>query len=167
VIAVSLAVLGVAGVGLLPAPVLGAGGGQTPAPVTLPEALRAHIRDEPIQIVTSIRGLPLGVRDALQRLFGGYALDIANPGEAFQGSGANPKLPLRRLVAAGCLTDHYCLVHYERGGETRTWYVALFHWTPDATTLEVGGLVPRVMASVEDVRKAILSGTIKGPPKVW
>jgi hypothetical protein len=141
---------------------------QPQVPASLPERLRAHVRDEPLQVVTAIRGLPLGVRDALQRLFGGYAIGIANPGEPFQGPGVeNPTLPLRRLIAAGCTVEHYCLVHYERGGTARAWYVVLFHWSPDETRIEAGGTIPRALASVEDVRKAMLSGTIKGPPKEW
>ena len=50
------------------------------------------------------QGLPLGVRAALQTLFGSQSLDIAEPGAAFQVTGAvvDPKLPIRRLVAAGC-----------------------------------------------------------------
>jgi hypothetical protein len=86
-----------------------------------------HIKGEPFGIVTSIRGLPLGVRDGLQMLFGSQSLDIADPGAEFQGSGApvKRKLPIRRLVAAGCSIDHHCLVYYERGGAAaRTWRVA-------------------------------------------
>jgi hypothetical protein len=48
------------------------------------EALRAHLKDDRFQIVTSVRGLPLGVRDGLQTLFGDQALDIAEPGAEFQ-----------------------------------------------------------------------------------
>ena len=119
-------------------------------------------------MVTSIRGLPLGVRDALQELFGSPSLDIAEPGEPFQGTdaAASPKRPGRRLVAAGCSTDH-CLVYYERGGFTHTWHVAMFHWTPAATRFEWGGLAPRGLASIDDVRNAILSGAIKGSTKFW
>ena len=67
---------------------------------------------------------------------------------------------------AGCSTDH-CLVYYERGGGVHTWHVALFHWTPEATRFEWGGIAPRGLASIDDVRNAILSGAIKGPAKVW
>ena len=111
-------------------------GNQTAPPVALSGALRAHVKDERFGIVTSIRGLPLGVRDGLQRLFGSQTLDIAEPGAEFQVTDVilNPKLPIRRLVAAGCSTDH-CLVYYERGGIVHTWQVALFHWTPAATRL--------------------------------
>ena len=143
-------------------------GSQAAAPVVLSEALRAHLKDEGFGIVTSIRGLPLGVRDGLQTLFGSQALDIAEPGAEFQVADAivNPKLPIRRLVAAGCSTDH-CLVYYERGGSAHTWQVALFHWTPATTRFEWGGIAPRDLASIEDVRNAILSGAIKGPTKSW
>src|SRR5512145_2040656 len=73
---------------------------QAPSTAVLSEALRAHVKNEQYQIVTSIRGLPLGVRDGLQTLFGSNALDIAESGAEFQGTDVivNPKRPLRRLV---------------------------------------------------------------------
>ena len=141
---------------------------QAAAPVVLPGALRAHVKDERFEIVTSIRGLPLGVREGLQTLFGSQTLDIAEPGAAFQVTDvfAAQKLPTRRLVTAGCSTDH-CLVYYERGGIAHTWQVALFHWTPAATRFEEGGIAPPGLASIDQVRNAILSGAIRGPTKVW
>ena len=141
---------------------------QAAAPVVMPGALQAHVKDERFEIVTSIRGLPLGVRDGLQTLFGSQTLDIAEPGAAFQVTdvvGAR-KLPIRRLITAGCSTDH-CLVYYERGGIAHTWQVALFHWTPSATRFEEGGIAPPGLASIDQVRNAILSGAIRGPTKVW
>jgi hypothetical protein len=132
----------------------------------LPGALRAHVQSERFEIVTSIRGLPLGVRGGLQTLFG-QGLDIAEPGAEFRVTEAgNPNLPIRRLVAAGCSIDH-CLVYYERGGIDHTWHVALFHWTPDATRFEWGGTAPGGLATTDDVRNAILSGAIKGPARFW
>jgi len=135
----------------------------------LPGELRAHLKDERFQIVTSIRGLPIGVRERLQMLFGGRSLDIADPGAEFQASDvkANPSLPTRRLVVAGCANDQHCLVYYERGGGASTWRVALFHWTPDETRFEWGATAPGGLATIEAVRGAILSGAIKGEATVW
>jgi hypothetical protein len=143
-------------------------GSQTSGPVELSGALRAHVKDERFLIVTSTRGLPLGVRDGLQTLFASQTLDIAEPGAEFQVTDVmfKPNLPIRRLVAAGCSTDH-CLVYYERGGIAHTWQVALFHWTPAATRFEWGGIAPRGLASIDEVRNGILSGAIKGPNKFW
>jgi hypothetical protein len=143
-------------------------GSQAVAPIAPSAALRAHVKDGRFQIVTSIRGLPLGVRDGLQTLFGSQTLDIAEPAAEFQVTDVivNPKLPIRRLVAAGCTND-YCLVYYERGGGVHTWLVALFHWTPAATRFEWGGPAPGGLATIDDVRNAILSGAIKGPARVW
>jgi hypothetical protein len=145
-----------------------AAGNQAVPDGTLPQALRTHLNNERLDIATSIRGLPLGVREALQTLFGTPDLDIAEPGAPFQATDVvrDPKLPVRRLVAAGCSTDH-CLVYYERGGIAHTWQVALFHWTPAATQLEWGGSAGGGLASFEDVRNAVLSGAIKGPNTVW
>jgi len=143
--------------------------GQPAASGALSGALRAHLQDEQFGIVTSIRGLPLAVRDELQRLFGSATLDIAEPGAGFQGTGAavNRQLPSRRLVAAGCSADFHCLVYYERGGTAHTWHVMLFHWTPAATRFEWGGTAPGGLATIEDVRKAVLSGVIKDHAGSW
>jgi hypothetical protein len=145
-----------------------AAGNQAAPSMSLSAALRAHVKDARFGIVTSIRGLPLGVRAGLQTLFGSQTLDIVEPGAEFQATDVivNPKLPIRRLVAAGCSTD-YCLVYYERGGLAHTWHVALFHWTPDATRFEWGGTAPGGLATIDDVRNAILSGAIKAPASLW
>lgn len=143
-------------------------GRQTAPAAELSEALRAHVKNERLQLVTSIRGLPLGVREGLQTLFGSQSLDIAEPGAEFQvtDEAGTPARPIRRLVAAGCSTDH-CLVYYERGGIAHTWRVALFHWTPAATRFEWGGTAPGGLATIDDVRSAVLSGAIKSPNSLW
>jgi hypothetical protein len=142
---------------------------QTTDPAALPGPLRDHLKNERFDIVTSIRGFPLGVRDGLQALFGSQQLDIAEPGAGFQATAVigNPPLPLRRLIAGGCARDHHCLVYYERGGGTRTWRVALFHWTPAATRFEWGGNARGGLATIDAVRKAVLAGTVKGPVTAW
>jgi hypothetical protein len=142
--------------------------GQT-APATLSEALRAHLKGEQFSIVTSVRGLPLDVRSGLQTLFRTQTLDIAEPGAEYQATDVivKPGLPFRRLVKAGCSKDFHCLVYYERGGIAHTWQVALFQWTPDATRFEGGGTAPGGLATIEDVRNALLSGAIKSSPGSW
>ena len=136
--------------------------------MALSPALRAQLKDARLGIVTSIRGLPLGVRDGLQTLFGTQTLAIAEPNAKFQATDVivEPSLPSRRLVAAGCSTTH-CLVYYERGGIAHTWHVVLFHWTPAATRFEWGGNAPGGLATIDDVRSAILSGVIKGQAGSW
>ena len=145
-----------------------AASGQTQSAATLPAALAAHLKSERLEIVTSIRGLPLGVRDALQDLFDTLTLEIAEPGAEFQVTDVirTPNLPIRRLVAAGCSIDH-CLVYYERGGIAHTWYVALFRWTPQATRFEWGGTAPNNLGTIDKVKTAVLDGTIKGANKYW
>ena len=123
------------------------------------------MRDGRFAIVTSVRGLPLGVRDAMQALWGSRTLDIAEPGADFQRTDVlvNPPLPIRRMVAAGC-TRNRCIVYYERGGFAHTWHVMMFHWTPDATRFEFGGSAPGGLKTIDDVRTAILSGAITSDP---
>jgi hypothetical protein len=141
---------------------------QIAVPAALSGTLRDHVKDERFEVVTSIRGLPLGVRDALQTLFGSQTLDIAESKAEFRGTDATvtAKRSLRRLVAAGCSIDH-CLVYYERGGSDHTWLVALFHWTPAETRVEWGGHARGGLATLDDVRNAVLSGMLKGPVTFW
>lgn len=143
-------------------------GGQAPPATTLSEALRAHLASERFQIVTSVRGLPLGVRNALQMLFASQTLDILEPDAEFPVDGliGDPNSPNRRLAAAGCSQDH-CLVYYERTGIAHTWQVGLFHWTPAATRFEWGGTAPGNLTTIDDVLKAVRSGAIKSPNDVW
>jgi hypothetical protein len=156
---------------LLAAPGSHAQGSKPPgaAPGPLSGALRSHVQGERFAIVTSIRGLPLGVRDALQELFGASSLDIAEPGDEFQESddAVRPNAPSRRLVAAGCSADHHCLVYYERGGSTHTWQVVLHHWTPADTRFEWGGSAPGGLRTIDEVRNAVLAGTVKAPVAHW
>ena len=140
-----------------------------PAPALSP-ALLAHVKGEQFSIVTSLRGLPLGVRNGMQMLFGGQAIDvaIAEPGAPYQATDVmvNPPLPFRRMVAAGCSVDH-CLVYYERGGIAHTFQVMLFRWTPEETRFEGGGNAPAGLKTVADVRAAVLSGAIRNAPRAW
>lgn len=135
---------------------------QKPAANALPGPLRAHVNEDRFGVVTSIRGLPLGVRDGLQTLFRGPVLDIAEPGAAFRATDVilEPNLPTRRLVMAACSIDH-CMVYYERGGIAHTWQVTLFHWTPAATRFEWGGIAPGGLRTIDDLREAVLSGAIR------
>jgi hypothetical protein len=141
---------------------------QTSVPATLSAELRTHLRDGRFGLVTSVRGLPLGVRDAMQTLFRSPTLDIAEPGAEFQqpDTTINPNAPLRRMVAAGCSRE-YCLIYYERGGTALTWHVVLFHWTPAATRAEWGGTAPGGLATIDAVRKAVVSGAVKDQSAGW
>lgn len=143
---------------------------QAPASSSLSAALRSHLQTEPFQLVTSVRGLPLGVREQMQQLFGSSTLDIADPDADFRrrdAAGA-AALPRRRLIAAGCADDGHCLVYYERGGTTLTHRGMLWHWTPAQTRFEWGAAAPGGFTTIDEVRRAILSGAIAGGrPDSW
>lgn len=131
----------------------------------LPAPLQTHVKGERFQVVTSVRGLPLGVRDAMRALWGTPVLDIVDP-DGSQPSDGGPNQSSRRMVAAGCSSDH-CLVSYELGGRNRSWRIVLFHWTPSATRFEWGGTVSRALPKFDDVMNAALSGNIEGPTTSW
>ncbi len=157
-----LAAAGLVLIGVVTAPGAVANANQRTPAAALPEELKTHVKSDRFQIVTSVRGLPLGVRDELQVLFGSSTLDIAERGAEFGSS----TLSMRRLVTAGCSIE-YCLVYYERDGTPHTWHVALFHWTPAATRFEWGGTAPSGLKTIDDVRNAVQSGAIAAPGKVW
>lgn len=142
--------------------------GQSAVSPRVPAAIQAHVRAERFQVVAAVRGLPLGVREELQRMFGSSAMAIADPGERFQATDdiSDPSLPIRRLNVAGCSQDH-CLVYYERGGIAHTWHAVLFHWTPDRTRVEAGGTAPAGLRNVDDLRNAVLAGALRGPGRYW
>jgi len=147
---------------------LGANGQSAdPSPAT-PDAVRAHLRSEHFSPLTTVAALPAGLRQALSQLFNAPTLDMADPGAPFQATDVmiTPRLPARRLVAAGCSADH-CLVYYERGGFAHTWHVALFHWTPAATRFEWGADGPGGLATIGEVQKAVLAGELKGSIGPW
>ena len=72
-----------------------------------------------------------------------------------------PRLPHRRLTAAGCSPDH-CLVYYERGGFAHVHYAVLFKVSSDGTRFEFGGLAPGGLADLDAVKNAIASGKVLG-----
>lgn len=133
-----------------------------------PDALRAHVRRERFTPLTSVGALPTGLRDALKTLFGGSTLDLAEPGAPFQATDVmvTPRLPARRLIAAGCAPDH-CLVHYERGGYAHLYYAVVFKVSPEGTRFEWGGLISGPQPDLEDVKKALVSGKVLGQSKYW
>jgi hypothetical protein len=143
-------------------------GCQAEPSIRLSEPLRTHVKEERFQMVTSLRGLPVGIRNQLDTLFGGQTRGIAELGEEFQADGAagNSTLPVRRLAAAGCSYDH-CLVYYERGGGERTWKVALFRWTPTESRFEWGGSAPPGLDTIDAVLDAVMSGAITSSNTPW
>ena len=141
---------------------------QPAVSATVPAATQAHVRNERFQVVSAVRGLPLGVREELQRMFGSSAMAIADPGAPFQVTDVitDPSLPIRRMSVAGCSQDH-CLVYYERGGIAHVWHAVLFHWTPNATRVVAGGMAPAGLRTVDELRNAVLSGALKRPGRYW
>jgi hypothetical protein len=140
-------------------------------PTSVPDALRAHLRDERFSPLTTTGAFPPGLRQGLQALFGGTTLDMAEPGARFQATDVmvTPRLPARRLVAAGCSADH-CLVHYERGGFAHVYYIVLFETSAATARFEWGGPGPGVPAGgLEAVKDALVSGKVVGQPasKPW
>jgi hypothetical protein len=143
-------------------------GNQSAPSAVLSGALRSHVSDERFGLVTSIRGLPLGVRDALQTLFGSLTLDIAEPGADFQATDVtvNPNLPIRRLVAAGCSIE-YCLVYYDAAvATTRGWWRC---FTGRRRQRKSSGVAPVLAAWQRSTTfgRPSCRERIKGPATAW
>jgi hypothetical protein len=136
----------------------------------LTAALRDHVRAERFAPVATVAALPAGVRDELNNLFGDKALELADPGMPFQATDLvrTPRLPWRRMVAAGCSADH-CLVYYERGGYAHVYYAALFKVSTAGTRFEFGGPAAGGLPDLEAVKDALVAGEVAGQPtsKHW
>ena len=150
--------------------VVSAAGGQpaTPSATVIADALRTHLRGERFSPLTTVAALPAGLRQALSELFNAPTLDMADPGAPFQATDVmiTPRLPARRLVAAGCSADH-CLVYYERGGFAHVHQIVLFSKTDTAFRFVEGGVAPGGLSDLEQVKDALLSGKITGGSKYW
>jgi hypothetical protein len=131
-------------------------------------ALRDHVRAERFAPVATVAALPANVRDALHDLFGGKALEMADPGQPFQATDVmvTPRLPARRLVSAGCSVDH-CLVYYERGGFARVHHIVLFSTADSPARLVHGGVAAGGLTDLEQVRDALVGGKVMGDSKYW
>ena len=131
-------------------------------------ALRDHVRVERFAPVATVAALPANVRDALNDLFGGKTLELADPGQPFQATDVmvTPRLPARRLVNAGCSADH-CLVYYERGGFARVHHIVLFSTADAPARLVHGGVAAGGLADLEQVRDALVSGQVTRDSKYW
>ena len=147
-------------------------GGQSVAPsaTAATDALRTHLRGERFTPLTTVAALPAGLRDELNKLFGGKTLDMADPGAPFQATDVmvTPRLPPRRLATAGCSADH-CLVYYERGGFTHVHYAVVFKVSAEGTRFEFGGLAPGGLRDLDAVKDAVVSGKVlaQGATKYW
>jgi hypothetical protein len=134
----------------------------------LTAALRDHVRSERFVPLATVTALPASVRKALSDLFGSDTLEMADPGQPFQATDVMvmPRLPARRLVAAGCSPDH-CLVYYERGGFAHIHQIVLFSTTDAAARLAHGGVAPGGLADLDQVKDALASGQVTGGSKYW
>jgi hypothetical protein len=122
---------------------------------------RFYIRAETFKPAPHVGDLPVSVREALRVLFNEPALTIADPGAPFQDTDITPTggVPSRRLIAAGCSTEH-CLVHYEHGGGRRTVHVVLFGLFGERAAFEWGGQTSRPERDVTVVKGLMLRGAI-------
>jgi hypothetical protein len=155
--------LGLALVAVVAAACAPARGQSVDPTTTLPDALRTHLRSERFSPLTRVAALPAGVRTELNNLFGGKTLELADPGAPFQATDVmvTPRLPHRRLTAAGCSPDH-CLIYYERGGFVHVHYVVVLKVSSDGTRFEFGGTAPRGLADLDAVKNLVATGNVLG-----
>ena len=95
--------------------------------------LRSFLSDD-FTIVTDVRALPRPVLAAYTEIGGRRPL-MANPGDKFNATDViyDASVPRMRLVFAGISGDK-CFVHYEQGGISHNYLLALFKFGPDRVT---------------------------------
>jgi hypothetical protein len=75
-------------------------------------------------ILRKVAELPAGIKKLY--MVNGGRVAMANPGEEFEATDLiDPDLPRRRLIFAGVAGDRV-FIHYERGGRSHSYLVALF-----------------------------------------
>ena len=96
--------------------------GQARATGALTQELRRHVLDDRFDVVSSLNGLPAGVRAELRMLFNSKTLDIHDADTKLRATVQVAGAKSRTLVAAGCSRND-CLLYYELAGSTRGWRV--------------------------------------------
>ena len=137
-------------------------GVQTPAAAPLSATVRDHLRADTLAPIAHIAELPKLVQDALRANFSSPTLDMADPGQQWQVTDVvmDPKLPMRRLISAGCSSDH-CLVHYEQGGIAHFYRVLLISVSKTAAKVDWSGMCGGPMPNVAEVQAQVVAGKIK------
>jgi len=143
-------------------------GAQTAGAPPVSAALRSHLRSETLTPLATVGALPASVRNALQGLFKEKSLALAEPGAPFQVTDVviGTPLPFRRLIAAGCSSDH-CVVYYERGGIDHSFRIVVFTLDGATARLEYGGLCAGGLANLDAVKDALLKGRVIGQTEFW
>jgi hypothetical protein len=141
---------------------------QPANPSAMSGALRNHLRAESFAPIATVSALPAGTRDALQDLFKEKTLALADPGTPFQATDVviGKLLPWRRMIAAGCSSDH-CVVYYERGGIAHVFSIMVFKVDGTNTRFEFGGAAPGGLAGLDAVKGALTSGSVIGQTQYW
>ena len=137
-------------------------GAQAPAQTPLSAAVREHLRADTLAPVMHVVDLPKLVQDALKANFSNPKLDMADPGQEFQATDVimNANLPTRRLISAGCSSDH-CLIHYEQGGIAHFYRVLLVSVSKTAAKVDWNGMCGGPMPNLAEVQAQVVSGKIK------
>jgi hypothetical protein len=138
-----------------------AAGVQTPAPAPLSTAVREHLRADALAPMAHVAELPKLVQDALKANFSSPT-QMADPGQEWQATDVvmNPNLPTRRLISAGCSSDH-CLIHYEQGGFAHFYRVLLISVSKTAAKIEWTGMSGGPTTNVAEVQAQVVAGKIK------
>jgi hypothetical protein len=140
-----------------------AAGVQTPAPAPLSASVREHLRADTLTPIARVADLPALVQSAIKTSFSSPKLEMADPGQEFQSTDVvmNPSLPTRRLISAGCSSDH-CLVHYEQGGIAHFYRVLLVSVSKTTAKVEWNGMSGGPTPNIAELQAQIVSGKIKG-----
>ena len=135
---------------------------QMPAAAALSASAREHLRADTLAPIAHAAELPKLVQDALKANFSSPTLQMADPGQEWQATDVvmNPNLPTRRLISAGCSSDH-CLVHYEQGGIAHFYRVLLISVSKTAAKVDWSGMCGGPMPNVAEVQAQVVAGKIK------
>jgi hypothetical protein len=143
-------------------------GRQLPKPLEaqLTAQEKKLLSQEKFKELSSIAQLPDSVQSGLKWLFQGR-LSMAEPGQPFQKTDVVMKaLPPRRLTFSG-LSDHFCLISYEKGGRGSSTYVVIFAREADNVICTFGTPAGKLSSFADAANCAIKAQAVTAPAYFW
>lgn len=121
---------------------------------------KARILDGKFSIERNVARLPDALKSAFAILAKEPDFKMANPGEKYQETDVvtDPALPFRRLLFAGVSKEKY-FIHYEKGGISHSYHVAVFAVNPDGKVNFLwGGPGTRAASDLAQLRMMVSAG---------
>jgi len=119
------------------------------------------LRADALTGISTVNDIPAPVLLKFAEIAKDPNLKIANPGEKFQVTDVilEKGLPWRRLIFGGISKD-FCMIHYERGGYTHSYYVVLFKRSGNDASFLWGAASRKRIKDLSEFRDLLKAGAL-------